>query len=236
MDWSRPSTPHRRSASVTSNGHYEIDPSSLPLDALLGPKAIVELSDSMATLDMNMQHLLAVHNSLASFNESFASFFHSMKMNAWCVEFSESPSTESLKYDRSELDFEDKENEEPIYKKNNPDATYMTDASFLDEPEQTPPMRLLTTTGSASSVRTVGSARSASSNSSRGSRIPQPASRFERPASAGTRDAGRAMTSHVRTPATGVVPKTVPRTASRPVRQPGSHINRNRIPPRTVTR
>lgn len=205
MEWSRPSTPHRRSASVNSTNHYEIDPSFLPLDSLLGPKAIVELSDSMATFDMNMQHLLAVHNSLASFNESFASFFHSMKMNAWCVEFSEAPTTESLKYDRSEFEVDDKENNLPNMKANNLDGTYMTDTSFVEEPVQTPPVRPVPSVSSSSvtSLRTIGSANSASSGSSRGSRIPQPASRFERPTSASVRNTvGSAKNSQQRTPST----------------------------------
>jgi hypothetical protein len=107
-----PSTPHRRSNSASSflnqvtNSHFPIDENALPLEVVLGPsssaKMMEELSDGMATLEMNLQHLNKVHNSLSEFNESFSALLHCFKMNAWCVEFTEAPSTASFAVDRDE--------------------------------------------------------------------------------------------------------------------------------------
>lgn len=143
---SRPTTPHRRSNSAASNcsNHYAVDPVSLPLDQVLGSqtRALEELSDGMATLDTNLQHLQLVHESLAGFTESFSAFLHGIKMNAWCVEFSEAPEAEHFKRDRSadveqqqqkQQQQQEQEEEEEVNKEN--DETYMTDThSFIAQP------------------------------------------------------------------------------------------------------
>lgn len=48
-----------------------------------------ELSDSMADLEANFMHLQLMHESLARFSESFASFLYGLNMNAFCVDFPE---------------------------------------------------------------------------------------------------------------------------------------------------
>lgn len=182
MDWSRPSTPHRRSTSVASNGtgHFDVDPAALPLDAVLGQRAIEELSDGLASLDMNMQHLRAIHHSVTSFNESFASLLHSMKMNAWCVEFPEAPTSSSFQHDRSEWDLDGKENKEnEVPDQEQPedyDNTYMTDESFIELPSPGPrpqrpahsagrvPISGTTPRGTASSIRSTTAAKPGTRN------------------------------------------------------------------------
>ena len=51
--------------------------------------AFAELSDSMADLEANMMHFQLMHESLARFSESFASFLYGLNMNAFCVDFPE---------------------------------------------------------------------------------------------------------------------------------------------------
>ncbi|ODQ79988.1 hypothetical protein BABINDRAFT_138112 [Babjeviella inositovora NRRL Y-12698] len=99
---SRPSTPHRMSSRLSAilpqspRIHYPVDPENLPLDNVLTQQIFSELSDSMGDLDLNCQNLQIVHESLTSFNESFASFLYGLQMNAWCVEFTEGPTKESF--------------------------------------------------------------------------------------------------------------------------------------------
>lgn len=42
-------------------------------------------------------HVQLMHESLARFNECFASFLHGMKVNAFCVDFREAPMPESFR-------------------------------------------------------------------------------------------------------------------------------------------
>lgn len=43
----------------------------------------------MADLETNMMHFQLMHESLARFSESFASFLYGLNMNAFCVDFPE---------------------------------------------------------------------------------------------------------------------------------------------------
>ena len=43
----------------------------------------------MADLEANFMHLQLMHESVARFSESFASFLYGMNMNAFCVDFPE---------------------------------------------------------------------------------------------------------------------------------------------------
>ncbi len=58
--------------------------------------AFAELSDAMADLEANMMHFQLMHESLARFSESFASFLYGLNMNAFCVDFPEGPVAESF--------------------------------------------------------------------------------------------------------------------------------------------
>lgn len=59
--------------------------------------AFAELSDAMADLEANMMHFQLMHESLARFSESFASFLYGLNMNAFCVDFPEGPLPESFR-------------------------------------------------------------------------------------------------------------------------------------------
>jgi DASH complex subunit DAM1 len=87
---SRPTTPLRPSsrssfrASAKASGDND---ATFPLNAL--EPAFAELSDSMADLEANLMHFQVMHESLARFSESFASFLYGLNMNAFCVDFPE---------------------------------------------------------------------------------------------------------------------------------------------------
>lgn len=103
---SRPTTPLRRRSEsrlteALQGQHYALDATRLPLDTVLSP-ALEELNDGLADLEQNLQHLQLMHESVTSFNESFAAFLYGIEMNAWCVEFPEAPTSESFRRDRSE--------------------------------------------------------------------------------------------------------------------------------------
>jgi DASH complex subunit DAM1 len=51
----------------------------------------------MADLEANMMHFQLMHESLARFSESFASFLYGLNMNAFCVDFPEGPLAESFR-------------------------------------------------------------------------------------------------------------------------------------------
>lgn len=192
-----PSTPLRRSNSVTSNSSVSkafqpVEDGSLPLlNEVLGPEVLADLSDGMATLDVNMQHLQNVHDSLTNFNEQFAGLLHSMKMNAWCVDFPEAPTAASFNRDRGELSQTDTTGPATV---ENFDATYVTndDVSFLPEPSPKPATRnktarlprVATLVGSGSNARSRASSSQSGSSSSSGarpisaSRIPAPTKTF----------------------------------------------------------
>ncbi|KAI9787722.1 MAG: DASH complex subunit dam1 [Geoglossum umbratile] len=91
---SRPTTPLRPSSrsslreSHASTGRFGAgDISQFPLESL--EPAFAELSDSMADLETNFEHLQSMHESLSRFTESFAGFLYGLNMNAFCVDFPE---------------------------------------------------------------------------------------------------------------------------------------------------
>lgn len=87
---SRPTTPLRPSSrsSFRESAKASIsDDASFPLNTF--EPAFAELSDAMADLEANMMHFQLMHESLARFSESFASFLYGLNMNAFCVDFPE---------------------------------------------------------------------------------------------------------------------------------------------------
>lgn len=103
---SRPTTPlrpssrssFRESAARASAGGGASGGSGehvFPLNAF--EPAFAELSDAMADLEANMMHFQLMHESLARFSESFASFLYGLNMNAFCVDFPEGPMGESFR-------------------------------------------------------------------------------------------------------------------------------------------
>ncbi|KAF4970384.1 hypothetical protein FSARC_2577 [Fusarium sarcochroum] len=87
---SRPTTPLRPSSRSSfresARGAGEND-APFPLNTF--EPAFAELSDAMADLEANMMHFQLMHESLARFSESFASFLYGLNMNAFCVDFPE---------------------------------------------------------------------------------------------------------------------------------------------------
>ncbi|KAJ4292920.1 DASH complex subunit dam1 [Collariella sp. IMI 366227] len=95
---SRPTTPLRpssRSSFRDSARNSHGDGPSFPLNAF--EPAFAELSDAVADLEANMMHFQLMHESLARFSESFASFLYGLNMNAFCVDFPEGPMAESFR-------------------------------------------------------------------------------------------------------------------------------------------
>lgn len=109
---SRPTTPLRppsrtpiRNVSTTTptaaptNGDGDADAYN-PLEKL--EPAFAELADSMADLEANMLNLQILNESVARFNENFASLLYGLNMSAFCVDFSEAPGAESFKRAREQ--------------------------------------------------------------------------------------------------------------------------------------
>ncbi|EGS22237.1 uncharacterized protein CTHT_0017540 [Thermochaetoides thermophila DSM 1495] len=96
---SRPTTPLRPSSRSSfrssARGSVYGDNAAFPLNAF--EPAFAELADAVADLEANMMHFQLMHESLARFSESFASFLYGLNMNAFCVDFPEGPITESFK-------------------------------------------------------------------------------------------------------------------------------------------
>ncbi|KAI1347894.1 DASH complex subunit Dam1-domain-containing protein [Xylaria sp. FL0043] len=132
---SRPTTPlrpssrssFRESAQRSVEGHEPF-----PLNAF--EPAFAELSDAVADLEANMMHFQLMHESLARFGESFASFLYGLNMNAFCVDFPEGPIAESFR--------RAKQNEEQPTRPRSTErgevdgeTTFMTtDMSFVENP------------------------------------------------------------------------------------------------------
>ncbi|ODO06823.1 hypothetical protein I350_04183 [Cryptococcus amylolentus CBS 6273] len=68
------------------------------LDFLL--PALTDLSDEAATLATNTSQMTALHDALGTFNEAFAGYLYTLKMNAFCVEWPEAPN--ELSFQRAE--------------------------------------------------------------------------------------------------------------------------------------
>ncbi|KAI9788373.1 MAG: DASH complex subunit dam1 [Piccolia ochrophora] len=99
---SRPTTPLRpnsrsslRDGQMYAAGSGSGAQSTVPLETM--EPAFAELSDSMADLEANFMQLQLMHESLARFSESFASFLYGLNMNAFCVDFPEAPIPESFR-------------------------------------------------------------------------------------------------------------------------------------------
>lgn len=93
---SRPGTPLRRfSGSASADAGGGTVEKISPMDTVLSSK-FIDLNDGFAQFEANLQRLQHVHESITSFNESFASFLYGIQMNAWCVEFPEAPSGDSF--------------------------------------------------------------------------------------------------------------------------------------------
>uniref|UniRef100_A0A060THM3 DASH complex subunit DAM1 n=1 Tax=Blastobotrys adeninivorans TaxID=409370 RepID=A0A060THM3_BLAAD len=159
----RPTTPHRRSRSL-SNGsnHAIVKDDDSPIDAIMlqaAPgsyaKPLEELHDAVATLDANMSHLQAVHDSLSQFNEGFSSLLYGLRMNSWCVEFSERPSAESFARDRTPINLDEPETDAPGAGTDTGvgDITYMTNdnQSFISSP-MPPPRKIPRRPGAQSGI------------------------------------------------------------------------------------
>jgi DASH complex subunit DAM1 len=88
---SRPTTPLRPSSRSSfresARSSAQGDSASFPLNTF--EPAFAELSDAVADLEANMMHFQIMHESLARFSESFASFLYGLNMNAFCVDFPE---------------------------------------------------------------------------------------------------------------------------------------------------
>ena len=95
---SRPTTPLRPSSrSSFRESARESVTGEAPFPLATFEPAFAELSDAMADLEANMMHFQLMHESLARFSESFASFLYGLNMNAFCVDFPEGPLAESFK-------------------------------------------------------------------------------------------------------------------------------------------
>jgi DASH complex subunit DAM1 len=57
------------------------------LEFLTGP--MFDLSDEAAALASHVQAMNRLHDSLGTFNEAFAGYLYALRMNAFCVEWTE---------------------------------------------------------------------------------------------------------------------------------------------------
>ncbi|KAL2260482.1 hypothetical protein VTK26DRAFT_5502 [Humicola hyalothermophila] len=148
---SRPTTPlrpssrssFRESAARATGGGASGGGYDFPLNAF--EPAFAELSDAMADLEANMMHFQLMHESLARFSESFASFLYGLNMNAFCVDFPEGPMSESFR--RMKVKEEEREMQAQQASTRVPErtggeveteTTFMTtDTSFVENPPST---------------------------------------------------------------------------------------------------
>ncbi|KAI9685865.1 MAG: DASH complex subunit dam1 [Bathelium mastoideum] len=143
---SRPTTPLRPSSrtslrdSSSTKRHSSRnagDPIANPLKDL--EPAFAELADGMADLEANFMHLQLMHESLARFTEDFGSLLYGMNVNAFCVDFPETPVPESFK---RALNLEpttqaprSAETQRFHNADGEPEATFLTtDTSFVENP------------------------------------------------------------------------------------------------------
>ncbi|OLN87620.1 DASH complex subunit DAM1 [Colletotrichum chlorophyti] len=108
---SRPTTPMRPTTPLRPSSRSSFRESArdgvhggepFPLNTF--EPAFAELSDAIADLEANMMHFQLMHESLARFSESFASFLYGLNMNAFCVDFQEGPVAESFKRAKQQED------------------------------------------------------------------------------------------------------------------------------------
>ncbi|KAK6080024.1 DASH complex subunit Dam1 [Seiridium cupressi] len=134
---SRPTTPLRPSSrsSFRESAQRSADGAELfPLNTF--EPAFAELSDAVADLEANMMHFQLMHESLARFSESFASFLYGLNMNAFCVDFPEGPIAESFR--RAKIN---EERSEPTGRSRSTErgdmdgeTTFMYDAALQENP------------------------------------------------------------------------------------------------------
>ncbi|KAL2268465.1 hypothetical protein VTJ83DRAFT_3311 [Remersonia thermophila] len=141
---SRPTTPLRPSSrsSFRESARSSVQgdrAATFPLNAF--EPAFAELSDAVADLEANMMHFQLMHESLARFSESFASFLYGLNMNAFCVDFPEGPMTESFR--RMKVKEEQQQEAqngtarlpEPTTHEIGSETTFMTtDTTFVENP------------------------------------------------------------------------------------------------------
>ncbi|KAI1771571.1 DASH complex subunit Dam1-domain-containing protein [Hypoxylon cercidicola] len=135
---SRPTTPLRPSSrsSFRESAQRSVEGSEpFPLNTF--EPAFAELSDAVADLEANMMHFQLMHESLARFSESFASFLYGLNMNAFCVDFPEGPVAESFRRAK-----QNEEQSPPVVRSRSTErgemdgeTTFMTtDTSFVEHP------------------------------------------------------------------------------------------------------
>ncbi|KAK4203602.1 putative DASH complex subunit DAM1 [Triangularia verruculosa] len=176
---SRPTTPLRPSSRSSfresARSSVQGDNASFPLNAF--EPAFAELSDAMADLEANMMHFQLMHESLARFSESFASFLYGLNMNAFCVDFPEGPVAESFKRARQreqEQQLHDQQQQHQSSDGFDGDPTFMTtDTSFAEPASVKKPAPKYSSTGRASrmpppSVRGTSSTRGGTTRGARG--------------------------------------------------------------------
>ena len=71
----------------SQEGHPSSHISPSGLDFLTGP--LLDLSDEAAALASNVQAMNRLHEGLGTFNEAFAGYLYALRMNAFCVEWTE---------------------------------------------------------------------------------------------------------------------------------------------------
>ncbi|RYP33912.1 hypothetical protein DL767_004539 [Monosporascus sp. MG133] len=134
---SRPTTPLRPSSrsSFRDSARRSVEGGGEPFPLNAFEPAFAELSDAVADLEANMMHFQLMHESLARFSESFASFLYGLNMNAFCVDFPEGPITESFR--RAKQNEEQAGPTQPTGRAGEFDGetTFMTtDTSFVENP------------------------------------------------------------------------------------------------------
>lgn len=92
----RASTPIRGVSSGSISARPHGDDASTPL-SFLQEQALPILVEETAALHDNFAQLAEIQHAMSTFNESFAAFLYGIKMNAFCVEWPEAPTEESLR-------------------------------------------------------------------------------------------------------------------------------------------
>ncbi|KZF18898.1 hypothetical protein L228DRAFT_251768 [Xylona heveae TC161] len=141
---SRPTTPLRppsrssvREAQSHRDGRAPARQHQPPLANL--EMAFAELSEYMVDLEANFMHLHIMHESIARFSESFASFLYGLNMNAFCVDFPEAPVLDS--FERASHTSELTSNTEASRAGLDGDTSFLTtDTSFITDPK--PPLKV----------------------------------------------------------------------------------------------
>ncbi|KAJ4423253.1 DASH complex subunit dam1 [Gnomoniopsis sp. IMI 355080] len=132
---SRPTTPLRPSSrsSFRESARASAD-APFPLNAF--EPQFGELSDAMADLEANLMHFQLMHESLARFSESFASFLYGLNMNAFCVDYPEGPIPDSFR--RAKQGEDQDVTVIPDSNEFDGETTFMTtDTSFVENPSST---------------------------------------------------------------------------------------------------